>query len=254
VITKSELARIADFKRLSLKNAEKDYLLELTLYSTVDFRRWLVLKGGTALYKFYSLNRFSEDLDFDLIGRRFDPSVLVERVLRNFEHIGIPGKIDEKEEHGNEINIRFVARGPLYDGNRASMTRITLNLSKRERPTSVHPSFLAASYPEIPSFELSVLGIEEIAAEKIRGVMTREKPRDVYDLWFLVKRGTKMDISLINKKLKIYGMKFHPKTFSEKLYEKRKMWRRDLEDLVIGTLPAFDDVAAELKSKCRTWV
>jgi hypothetical protein len=254
VITRPELSRIADFKRLSLKSAERDYLLELILYSTVDFRRWLVLKGGTALYKFYSLNRFSEDLDFDLVGRRFDPDVLVRRVLRNFEHIDISGKVDGVEEHRNEINIRFAASGPLYDGSKGSMSRVTLNLSKRERPTSAHDRLLTASYPEIPSFELSVLDVEEIAAEKIRGVMTREKPRDVYDLWFLVKRGTKMDITLANKKLKIYGMKFNPKTFSEKLYEKRKMWRRDLENLMIGTLPAFDDIAGELESECKKWM
>jgi hypothetical protein len=254
MITRPELAKIADFKRLSLKNAEKDYLLELVLYSTVDFKQWLVLKGGTALYKFYSLNRFSEDLDFDFVGRRFDPDVLARRVLRNFEHIDISGKVDGVEEHHNEINIRLAARGPLYDGSKASMARITLNLSKRERPTSMHDRLLTASYPEIPSFELSVLDTEEIAAEKIRGVMTREKPRDVYDLWFLIRRGTKVDIALANKKLKIYGTKFHPKTFSEKLYEKHKMWRRDLEDLIIGTLPAFDDIAGELESECKKWV
>jgi len=253
MITRSELARIADFKRLSLRNAERDYLLELMLYSAVDFRRWLVLKGGTALYKFYNLNRFSEDLDFDLVGRRFNPKLLVGRILRNLERVGMSRTIYEKDEHRNEINIRFAARGPLYDGSKASVSRITLNLSKRERPTSVRNMFLTASYPEIPSFELSVLDIEEIAAEKIRGVMTREKPRDVYDLWFLIKRDTKVDIALANKKLKIYGMKFHPKTFSEKLYEKREMWRRDLGGLVIGTLPEFDEVEAELELECKKW-
>jgi predicted nucleotidyltransferase component of viral defense system len=159
----------------------------------------------------------------------------------------------EKEEHRNEINIRFTVRGPLYDGSRGSMSRVTLNFSKRERPTSVHDMLLVASYPEIPSFELSVLGIEEIAAEKIRGIMTREKPRDVYDLWFMVKRGTKVDISVVDKKLKIYGLKFHPRTFCEKMYAKRNMWTRDLKGLIIGTLPEFDDVAAELESKCKEW-
>ena len=253
VITKTELARVADFKRLPLRNAEKDYLLELILYSAVDFGRWLVLKGGTALYKFYNLNRFSEDLDFDIIGRRFDPEVVAGHILRNFERINISRTTYEREDHHNEINIRFAISGPLYDGSRASMSRITLNLSKRERPTSVQNMFLTTSYPEIPSFEFPVLCVEEIAAEKVRGVMTREKPRDVYDLWFLMKRGTRVDISLVNKKLKIYGLKFHPKAFREKLYEKRRMWLRDLKGLVIGTLPEFEDVAGELESKYKEW-
>lgn len=58
---------------------------------------------------------------------------------------------------------------------------------------------------------------------------------------------------MINKKLKIYRLKFHPKTFCKKMYEKRDMWPRDLKGLVIGTLPEFDDVAAELESKCKKW-
>lgn len=98
-----------------------------------------------------------------------------------------------------------------------------------------------------------MLSIEEIAAEKIRGIMTREKPRDVYDLWFLIKRGTKIDIFLVDRKLKLYGLKFHSKTFREKLYEKRKMWLRDLKGLIIGTLPAFDDAVVELESKFKEW-
>lgn len=254
MITKPELARIADFKHLSLKNAERDYLLELVLYSTADFRRLLVLKGGTALYKFYNLNRFSEDLDFDVVGRRFDNEALTERVIRNMERVDMFRTVCEMEEHRNETNIRFAIRGPLYDGRRASMSRVTLNLSRRERPTSVHVMLLTASYTEIPSFELSVLGIEEIAAEKIRGILTRDKPRDLYDLWFLIKKGTKVDTSMVNKKLKTYGLKFHPKTFCEKLHEKRNMWIRDLKGLIIGALPKFDDIAAELESGCKTWI
>lgn len=251
MITRPELAVVADFKRLSLKNAERDYLLELVLYSTVDFARWMVFKGGTALYKFYNINRFSEDLDFDLIGRRFNPELLLKRVIRNFERVDISRTTWEKEEHRNEINIRLGIKGPLYDGSKASISRVTLNLSKRERPIHVRNMLLTASYPEIPSFELSVLGDDEIAAEKVRGIMTREVPRDVYDLWFLIRRGTRIDISLVNKKLKLYGLKFDLKTFNEKLYQKREMWYRDLKDLVIGNLPKFDDVVADLKSSCR---
>jgi hypothetical protein len=174
-------------------------------------------------------------------------------VLRNLERIGISRTAHEKEEHRSEVNIRLAICGPLYDGSRASISRITLNLSKRERPTSVQRMFLVTSYPEIPSFEIPVLGIEEIAAEKVRGIMTREKPRDVYDLWFLMKMGAKVHIPLVNKKLRIYGLNFHPKTFIEKLHEKRRMWSRDLRDLVIGTLPEFEDVASELELKCKEW-
>jgi predicted nucleotidyltransferase component of viral defense system len=51
MISKLELTRIAEMKHLTIRNAEKDYLLEFLLYSLSDDRRSLVFKGGTALYK-----------------------------------------------------------------------------------------------------------------------------------------------------------------------------------------------------------
>ena len=133
------------------------------------------------------------------------------------------------------------------------MSRITINMSKRERPISSLEKLLVATYPEIPSFELSLMDVKEIAAEKIRCIMTREKPRDIYDLWFLSKKGITIDVSLVNKKLKIYRLTFNSKKFTEKVNEKRNMWRRDLQDLIIGTLPEFNDVTNEIKNWCKTW-
>jgi len=254
MLSKSELMKAAEIKHLSLRNAERDYLLELILYSVSDLRSNLIFKGGTALYKFYNLNRFSEDLDFDIAGKRFDVDALIKRVIRSLELTGMQRALHEKKEYGNEINIRLTVRGPLYDGSKNSMSRVTLNLSKRERPTVVNEKLLIAGYQEIPSFELSVLDAKEIAAEKIRCIMTREKPRDIYDLWFLFKRGTSIDISLVNRKLKIYRLKFDVDVFNKKLYEKCNMWVRDLKDLVIGTLPEFDEVVSELESWYKTWV
>ena len=253
MISKSELTRIAEIKHLTIRNTERDYLLELLLYILSDNRRSLVFKGGTALYKFYNLNRFSEDLDFDVVGKRFDTDKMIKKITRNLELTGMQRTIFEKTEHGNEINIRFAIRGPLYDGSKNSMSRVSINISKRERPSSSFEKLLVTGYPEIPSFELSVLDVVEIAAEKIRCIMTREKPRDIYDLWFLYKKDIQIDISLVNKKLKIYRLTFNSKKFMEKVNEKRNMWRRDLRDLIIGTLPEFNNVTNEIKNWCKTW-
>jgi len=253
MISKSELTRIAEMKHLTIRNAEKDYLLEFLLYSLSDDRRSLVFKGGTALYKFYNLNRFSEDLDFDAIGKRFDADKITKKIIRNLELSGMQRTLPEKIEYSNETNIRFAIRGPLYDGSKNSMSRVTINISKRERPISPIMKLLISTFPEIPSFELSVLDIEEIAAEKIRCIITREKPRDIYDLWFLSKKGITLDVSLINKKLKIYKLTFNQIRFMEKVNEKQKMWKRDLQDLIIGNLPEFDDVVTELVDWSKTW-
>ncbi|PKP57737.1 MAG: hypothetical protein CVT88_06845 [Candidatus Altiarchaeales archaeon HGW-Altiarchaeales-1] len=247
MLTEEELKRIAEFKHLSVRNAEKDYLLEVVLYSMSDFKRILAFKGGTALYKFYNLNRFSEDLDFDITGKNISISSVIENVIRTTKLLGMSGTLYEKEEYTNEINVRFGIKGPLYDGGKKSMSRIVLNLSKRERPVFVERKLLISSYQEIPSFEINVISQEEISAEKIRCIMTRDKPRDIYDLYFLLKKGIIIDESLVNRKCKIYGQKFNKVSFFSKLYQKQKMWSIDLKGLIIGTLPGFEDVVNELK-------
>jgi uncharacterized protein len=253
MLTTRELTQIAERKHLTIRNAEKDYLLELILFSLSDIRRELVFKGGTALYKFYNLNRFSEDLDFDVVDQRLDIEKLITRVLRSLELIGMKRTLHEIASHGNETNIRLVIRGPLYDGSKPSMSRISINLSRREQPQTMHDRLLTASYPNIPSFEVNVLDEREIAAEKVGCIMTREKPRDVYDLWFLSKRGVSLDLMIIQRKLRIYQLHFTQAMFSRKIQEKRLMWSRDLGSLIIGTLPPFQTIAADLETWSLTW-
>lgn len=254
MISKLELKRISKVKHLTVRNAEKDYLLELLLFALSDDKRFLVFKGGTALYKFYNLNRFSEDLDFDLSGKRFDIDKMIKKITRNLELAGMQRTLPDKTEYGNETNIRFAIRGPLYDGNKNSMSRVTINISRRERPISPVTRLLVTTYPEIPSFELSVLDEHEIAAEKIRCIYTRDKPRDIYDLWFLSKKNINLDISIVNKKLKIYRLIFNSEEFIEEINKKSNMWKRDLQDLIIGALPDFKTVANDIRDWCKTLV
>jgi predicted nucleotidyltransferase component of viral defense system len=93
-----------------------------------------------------------------------------------------------------------------------------------------------------------VLDQNEIAAEKVRCILTREKARDVYDLWFLLKRGVKIDTPQVNRKCKIYGVTYDRDEFIEKLNEKRGMWTRDLKSFIIGSLPEFDNAAKEIET------
>lgn len=247
MITRGELREIAELKHLSLRNAEKDYLLELLLFFLSDHKRELVFKGGTALYKFHGLNRFSEDLDLDMQRKNFKLNREVGKVLRKFQLLSMNGTQFDMEEHGNETNARFSIRGPLYDGRKESMTRITLNLSSRERPVHHELRSLYPVYNEIPSFDIPVLDANEIAAEKIRCIIERDKPRDIYDLWFLSRRGFIPDVDLVNRKLSLNNATFDASHVVERIVEKRKMWRGDLEGLVIGDLPDFIVVSRDLE-------
>ena len=89
MITRKELEEIARLKGLSLGNTEKDYLLDIALLSiSKNTKNELVFKGGTCLYKFYKLNRFSEDLDFSAV-KKTNINLLIKNIISDFERFGI---------------------------------------------------------------------------------------------------------------------------------------------------------------------
>jgi len=151
------------------------------------------------------------------------------------------------EVRSSEINARLEFRGPLFSGGRESLCRATLNISRRER-ARLDPErvLIVPAYREIPSYTVRVMDGREMLAEKVRAVMTRNKPRDVYDLWFLLSRGLEPDSKLIDAKLRLYRMNYSTTSFLQKLEEKRGAWKTDLQGLVIGELVDFKIAAAKI--------
>ena len=72
------------------RQLEKDYLIDLMLkvISVNKLSNVLEFKGGTALYVFHGLNRFSEDLDFSYIGedKEINKHIdnLIEPIIKDF--------------------------------------------------------------------------------------------------------------------------------------------------------------------------
>lgn len=248
MLAREDLTKLAELKKLSPKNAEKDYLLDVILYLIYSYAgKELVFKGGTALYKVYGLDRFSEDLDFTLISAKFKIEEILAKILRGLEALGIGAVVSERERFRNQINIRLALRGPFYDGRKESLTMSRINISLRERV--VIPPLrerVMTAYKELSAFEVYVMDLREIMAEKVRASMTRDKARDAYDLWFISKKGIAFDEALINKKLKAYRLKFKKAAFIKKVDEKKAAWLIDLRGVVTGTIPEFAVVRKDL--------
>ena len=120
-------------------------------------------------------------------------------------------------------------------------------MSLRESPQEVEASFHTSPYREVPAFELHVMSAREMMAEKVRAIMTRDKPRDVYDLWFLSRKVSDLDIGLVQRKLDIYNLVYEPDDLIADAEAMRGAWRRDLGSLVMGRLPDFDEVMGDLR-------
>jgi predicted nucleotidyltransferase component of viral defense system len=93
-----------------------------------------------------------------------------------------------------------------------------------------------------------VMEREEILAEKVRAVLTRNRARDVYDLWFLHKKGTRFELNLVNDKLKYYKKVFEKDVFMERIKRTGVYWEPELKPLVIGRLPRFELVYNDVKA------
>lgn len=249
----NELESIAKLKKLSLANAEKDYLQDVMLFILYsNLGKELVFKGGTALYKMYKLNRFSEDLDFTL-NHKIDIDKISNKIISDLMLLNIKGKIKEVKEFRGEINVKFLLNGPLYRGSRETQCFIPLNISKREH-TVLEPKkeSVISLYKEIPNFEVFVMQEEEILAEKIRTIFQRQKPRDIYDLWFLLmKKNTHPTKQIINKKLALYNIEFSFKEFKDRIEKMRGLWNTDLKNLILNDLKDFDEVKRDIIKKLK---
>ena len=197
MIPKRELADLRAEWQLGQDVIERDYLLGWLLAGIANhevLRRTWIFKGGTCLRKcYYETYRFSEDLDFTIVGggpeEPEDLSVIFGEIAGWVrEESGIELVLDDKSfqrrknkrEHPTTQG-RIAYRGP--NGN-PSMPKVKLDLTSDEvlvdepdlRPIQ-HP------YSDAPPVEgVLCYSIAELFGEKLRALAERCRPRDLYDV------------------------------------------------------------------------
>lgn len=212
------------------EHIEKSWMQDHLLYYLSKKRDDLVFKGGTALCKFYSLPRFSEDLDFST--KKSVDQELLERFCRTKNIVLSYKKI--KDSH--LFKIRF--KGALTKSN---TIRIDINVT--DSIYSKEPKTLIPAFPDVPPFVINVMSLDEILAEKIHAILSRTKARDLYDLFFIMRVKSIKDKKLILKKLKDRKINFTEKQLVLKLKEKinnyESFWNKELRHFVLQELPDY---------------
>ena len=104
-------------------------------------------------------------------------------------------------------------------------------------------------YQDIPLFNIYVMQIDEMLAEKIRALLTRKrvKARDVYDIYYLLNfKHVKPDVELIKHKLDIYSKEFSKDDIVERAESIGSgPWKSELSN-IIRTVPDYDSVVKYL--------
>ena len=183
---------------------DKDWILGHTLnamYSLDEVREYFVFKGGTCLRKCFAEDyRFSEDLDFTLINENIlIDSKLITRIIKIVEHNcgarmhieSIGNKRSEDIEQGFDVIIRFwgadhkINQKPLPPLRWHTSIKLDICFSERivlkpEEKKIFHPY---SDQSAIINTAI-VYNLNEIVAEKLRALIQRNRPRDIYDNWF----------------------------------------------------------------------
>ncbi len=190
------------------------------LYQHPELQTLLAFKGGTCLYFFHNLNRFSTDLDFDLLGQEINAPEIT-HILSN--HIEITDKQDKR--------YTLFWRGRFAKG--AQQVKIEIN--KRVYP----------NHYEIQDFyglSVKTMSKDTLFAHKLCAICDRSQlqNRDIYDAHFMFQNNFPIQEEIISirtgKTLAEYlehlegflRKKFSPRGvldgLGEVLNEKQKAW------------------------------
>jgi predicted nucleotidyltransferase component of viral defense system len=238
---KKDLEKYKVLTSYNLHQLELDYLQNLALIVLYDKFSSLYFKGGTCLQKCYGIKRFSEDLDFNYENIDLDELL---NYLKNYFPFEFEIKDRKKTNFGETIII--LIKGLLYDGARQSLCKLSLDFRKGDTYKKSVLKEINPIYEDIPKYSVLTLDLEEILSEKIRAILTRTKARDVFDLYELLKMGLKIDLDLVNLKLKSYGVAWSKKDFFIKCQEKEKIYVQELSNLM-KVYPSFKEVFDYIK-------
>tara|TARA_R110000868_G_C10938140_1_gene766848 strand:+ start:1241 stop:2098 length:858 start_codon:yes stop_codon:yes gene_type:complete len=195
-------------------SALREIMQEITLagLSRTDFFERAAFYGGTALWVFYGLDRFSEDLDFSLLkpDTNFSIEPYFKAVLDEFKSLGLTVSIKEKkkikqtavdsaflkaETIWQEIVLEDIIKETGVRSNKTLKIKIQVDRQpplnfKTEEKLLLHPfSFYVKCFTN-PS-----LFAGKMHALLFRKWKTRVKGRDWYDLEWYIKKGIPLDVN-----------------------------------------------------------
>jgi len=235
MISIDELNEAKNKRKTNLYYEEKEYLQYIFLNALSRFADKFVFKGGTCLRICYGFERASEDLDFSTKLGLKEVIEVVNQCLKDFALLNINYRVYSKKEYQGNFRIEARFEGPLFKGNQSSTNTIKIDFNKRKVKNKI-AKVVPQLFSDVPTFTLIALDEKEILAEKIRTLINRCQPRDLYDIWVLLNKGVAIDKKLLTDKLKEENSKLKNMQLPSK-----KAYNRDLKEL-LHYLPPYEQV------------
>lgn len=143
----------------------------------------ILFKGGTCLRLVFGSPRFSEDLDFIACPgiSYWEIENLLTDAYLNLENWGFNIEIQEtKKTTGGYLAKSFF----LFNGHKIELK---IEISFRVSREKIKKEISQIKNEFITTYDIVHLILEDVANGKLAALMARSKPRDWYDLYFLLK-------------------------------------------------------------------
>jgi len=182
MLSSNTIFQLANKYQTTELNIRREYVQHLFLSYLYQHEAasGIYFKGGTALRIVYNSPRFSEDLDFDASV----PDIkLIETVvlatINQLEREGMKVSIEEsKETSGGYLGICSFEMGE-------QTVQVRLEISFRQKNYSGQTVVIAGDF--IPPYTMVQLQEEQLVGEKIQALLSRQKPRDYYDMYYMLR-------------------------------------------------------------------
>lgn len=166
-------------------SAHKTILFQILkdIYSNTNIAPFLGFKGGTATLMFYNLDRFSVDIDLDLLDESKEDEVFIE-VVEIVKKYGVL-----KESYRKRLNLFFLISYEDKSHN------IKIEINRRNFGSKYEiKTYLGVS--------MQVMIPEDMFAHKLMAMHERisKTSRDVYDVWFFLSNRFPINKEIIEKR------------------------------------------------------
>jgi predicted nucleotidyltransferase component of viral defense system len=224
MISETQLEELSQYFKIDKFTIFREYLqiLFLNYFYREKLSEKIYFKGGTCLHLFYNSPRFSEDLDFSTTLSFKTIKELLNKTMKALK-IEIPElSLNFLYQGKNSLRFKIKYQGKLFK------YPLTIRLDFAFEKIFLEPNILSlkTKFPIVPVSLISCEKEEEILTEKIRAFLWRKKGRDIFDLWYLLEKGTLINRELLDKKLKIINLNFDEDNFLKKIkkYSEKKIY------------------------------
>ncbi len=193
-------AKELGFNRDTLEKVTRLYDILRFMNTMPLLKKNLALKGGTAInFTMLDLPRLSVDIDLDFVNNCKKEEMLDQRKAINdaihkyMTREGYELSPKSKSPHSLDSFVyRYIGVSGNYDNIKIEINySLRAHIDQTEHVQAIHPLFTN-------DFKIHRLSIIEVFASKINALMTRAAPRDLYDVYNMIKYNLIKDESQIH--------------------------------------------------------